>query len=205
MLKTIYSTYAINKKQKDLLHSYVQVIKYYQKKLNLIGNSTIRRIWVRHIIDSMQILSCLPKEERGKILLDVGSGAGLPGVVLAIMGRKDVNLCEKSVKKSLFLKNVIKECEVNFKIYNCKIENLFKDNVSVIVSRAFAPIKKLLNSTNHILTNDTIFIIHKGKKHMLEIKEAKKDFFFTFKKYKSITSKEGCILKIENVLKKKYD
>ena len=92
MLKTLDSLCKISKKQKNLLQKYVLLIKKHQGNFNLIGRSTIANIWVRHIIDSMQIFQYLPKENKDKLLLDVGTGAGLPGIVLAIMGRKDVLL-----------------------------------------------------------------------------------------------------------------
>ena len=202
MLKTSDGFCKISKKQKNLLQKYVLLIKKHQGNVNLIGRSTIANIWVRHIIDSMQIFQYLPKENKDKLLLDVGTGAGLPGIVLAIMGRKDVLLCEKSRKKTLFLKEVLKECSINIKVYNCRIENIFNNNISIIVSRAYASIKNLIFSIYHLISLETILVIHKGKKHMNEINEAQKEFIFTFQKFKSVTSAEGVILKIENIKKK---
>ena len=202
MLKTLDKVCDISKNQKQLLQKYVFFIKKYQENMNLVGRSTVKNIWVRHIIDSMQVFEYLPKENKEKLLLDVGTGAGLPGVVLAIMGRKDVLLCEKSSKKSFFLQEVIKECSLDIKIYNCRIEEMLKNNISIIVSRAYASIKKLIFSIYHLISKETILVIHKGKKHMYEISEAKKDFIFTYSKFKSITNPEGVILKIENIKKK---
>ncbi|PPR27284.1 MAG: Ribosomal RNA small subunit methyltransferase G [Alphaproteobacteria bacterium MarineAlpha9_Bin4] len=202
MLKTLGSICKINRNQKKLLQKYVTSIKKYQNNVNLIGRSTFSNIWVRHIIDSMQIFYYLPKENKNKLLIDVGTGAGFPGIVLAIMGRKDILLCEKSYKKAIFLKEVTKECFIDIKIYNCKIEEILKKNVAVIVSRAYASVKKLILSVYHLISSETTLVIHKGKKYMDEIEEAKKIFIFSVKKFKSITSNEGVILKIENIKKK---
>ena len=194
--------YNVDKEKKRLLEKYVFLIKKNQENVSLIGKSTISDIWLRHIIDSLQIIKYLPKEEKNKYLIDVGTGAGLPGVVLAIMGRSDVLLCEKSPKKTNFLKVVLKECSLNAKIYNCRIEDIIMNNIAIIVSRAYASIKKLILTNIHLISKETILVIHKGKKHMKEIAEAKKEFAFNFKKFDSITSKEGVILKIENIIRK---
>ena len=202
MLNALEKVYDINKERKKLLESYVRMIKKSQESLNLIGRSTISNIWERHIIDSIQILKHLPKEKKNSFLLDVGTGAGLPGIVLAIMGRHDVILCEKSPKKSNFLKKVQKELSLNYIVHNRRIEDIIIKNVSIIVSRAYASISKLILSNFHLISKETILVIHKGKKYMEEIKDAKKNFFFSYKKFKSITSNESVILKIENVEKR---
>ena len=118
MLKTLDSFFEINFEQKKLLKSYVFEIKKKQNKINFIGKSTMNHIWVRHIMDSIQIMKYLPKENNGKFLLDVGTGAGFPGVVLFIMGRRNVILCDKSLKKVYFLKKILQECSLDIKIYN---------------------------------------------------------------------------------------
>ena len=202
MLNALEKVYDINKERKKLLESYVRMIKKSQESLNLIGRSTISNIWERHIIDSIQILNHLPKEKKNSFLLDVGTGAGLPGIVLAIMGRHDVILCEKSPKKSNFLKKVQKELSLNYIVHNRRIEDIIIKNVSIIVSRAYASISKLILSNFHLISKETILVIHKGKKYMEEIKDAKKNFFFSYKKFKSITSNESVILKIENIEKR---
>ncbi len=202
MLKTLDSFFKINSKQKKLLKSYVFEIRKNQEKINFVGKSTINHIWVRHIMDSIQIMKYLPNENNGKFLLDVGTGAGFPGVVLYIMGRRNVILCDKSSKKTHFLKKILQECSLDIKIYNNRIESYFKDNIEVIVSRAFAPLKKMLNSIYHLITMETVLVIHKGKKHIQEIEEAKRTFVFKFEKFQSITNHEGVILRIKNISKK---
>ena len=194
--------YNVDKEKKRLLEKYVFLIKKNQENVSLIGKSTISDIWLRHIIDSLQIIKYLPKEEKNKFLIDVGTGAGLPGVVLAIMGRSDVLLCEKSPKKTNFLKVVLKECSLNAKIYNCRIEDIIMNNIAIIVSRAYASIKKLILTNIHLISKETILVIHKGRKHMKEIADAKKEFAFNFKKFDIITSNEVVILKIENIIRK---
>ena len=118
------------------------------------------------------------------------------------MGRKNVLLCDKSSKKVFFLKKIFKECSLDIEVYNNRVEKYLKENIDVIVSRAFASLKKLINSIFHLISLETVLVIHKGKKYKQEIKEAENAYFFKYEKFQSITSKEGVILKIENIKKK---
>ena len=138
MLKTLDKYFEISSDQKDLLKNYVFHVKKKQEKINFIGKSTLNKIWIRHVMDSMQIIKYLPIEKKGKYLVDVGTGAGFPGVVLFIMGRKDVLLCDKSSKKVSYLKEILEECSLNIKVYNCRmqIQRLYIKNLEAFKSRS---------------------------------------------------------------------
>ena len=185
------------------LQKFVRMLGDYQKTMNLIGKSTMSSIWTRHILDSAQIEKILPKENNKYITIDVGTGAGFPGLVLAAMGRADLLLCEKSKKKKIFLNAVAKECNLNVKMYNDRIENLSASNIRTIISRAFAPLKSLILKVRHCLYNDTVLVLHKGETYMKEIIEAKSLFYFNYKCFNSATNSNAKILKIENVKEKK--
>ena len=185
------------------LKKFVMLIGDYQKNLNLVGKSTIPTIWSRHILDSAQIEKILPKENDNYITVDVGTGAGFPGMVLAAMGRKDLLLCEKSKKKNIFLNAVAKECNLKVKIYNDRIENLRASNIRIIISRAFSPLKNLILKVRNCVHYDTILVLHKGRNYMKEIIEAKSLFCFNYKCYDSATNSEAKILKIDNIKEKK--
>ena len=185
------------------LKKFVRLLADYQKNLNLIGKSTIPTIWSRHILDSAQIEKILPKENDNYITVDVGTGAGFPGMVLAAMGRKDLLLCEKSKKKNIFLNTVAKECNLKVKIYNDRIENLRASNIRIIISRAFSPLKSLILKVRNCVRYDTTLVLHKGKNYMKEIIEAKSLFYFNYKCYDSVTNYDAKILKIDNIKEKK--
>ena len=185
------------------LKKFVSMLGAHQKNMNLIGKSTISSIWTRHILDSAQIEKILPKENKKYITVDVGTGAGFPGLVLAVMGRTDILLCEKSKKKHIFLNAVANECNLNVKMYNDRIENLSASNIRTIISRAFAPLKSLILKVRHCLYNDTVLVLHKGETYMKEIIEAKSLFCFNYKCFNSATNSNAKILKIENVKEKK--
>ena len=180
--------------------NYIKLIDIYQKKVNLIGKSTRDKIWSRHILDSAQILKLLPKENAEYYIIDVGTGAGFPGIVLTILGRNDIILCENNQKKVSFLSAVTKECQLKIKIFKGRIESYKNINTRIIVSRAFAPLKFLLNSIKHIIKSDTILIIHKGEKYLAELADARKCFSFSFQCYDSITHPLAKIIKIKNIV-----
>ena len=184
------------------LKKFVRMLEDYQKNMNLIGKSTMHAVWTRHILDSAQIEKILPKEDKNYITVDVGTGAGFPGMILAAMGRKDLLLCEKSTKKNIFLNAVAKECKLKVKMYNDRIENLRASNIRTIISRAFAPLKSLILKVRHCLCYDTSLVLHKGRTHMKEITEAKSLFSFNYECYDSATNSDAKIIKIDKIKEK---
>ena len=184
------------------LKKFISILEDYQRKMNLIGKSTASSIWTRHILDSAQIEKILPKEEKNYLTVDVGTGAGFPGIVLAALGRQDLLLCEKSKKKNIFLNTVAKECNLNVKMYNDRIENLKEPNIRTIISRAFAPLKSLISKVKHSLYNDTTLVLHKGRAYMKEIVEAESLFYFNYRCLNSVTNSNAKILIIDNVKEK---
>jgi 16S rRNA (guanine527-N7)-methyltransferase len=179
---------------------YIKLLDLYQTKINLIGKSTRDKIWSRHILDSAQILKLLPNENKGRYIIDVGTGAGLPGLVLSILGRNDIILCENNQKKVNFLSEVTKECQLKVQIFKGKIESYNNKNTKIIVSRAFAPLNFLLKSIKHITKPDTVLVIHKGEKYLEELELARKYYTFSAKCYDSITNPLAKIVKIKNIV-----
>ena len=127
------------------LKKYEDILIKANKTLNLIGNSTIKDIWTRHFLDSVQVIDFIDKNN--KTLVDLGSGAGFPGLVLAI-ALKDrkiplkIKLIEKSPKKVKFLKNLINELQLNVEVIN---QNILQEPIKffddVFIARAFKPLK----------------------------------------------------------------
>ena len=110
---------------------------------------------------------------------------------------------KKVRKKNLFLNVIAKECDLNIKIFEDKVESLKVSNVRTIISRAFAPLEGLLRKVKHFIYSDTTLVLHKGKTYMREINEAKKFFSFSYKCYDSLTNPYAKILQINNVQEKK--
>ena len=176
------------------------------KNTNLIGNSTINSIWTRHFLDSVQVIDFIDKND--KSLIDIGSGAGFPGLViaLALKDRKiplKVKLIEKSPKKIKFLKELIKELHLDAQVVNQNIlENPKKIVGDVFVARAFKPLKIILPLIHNYLENWKKFFIFLGKTGRNELHQASKSWDIEYKQRVSITSDDSIVIEI-NRLKKK--
>jgi 16S rRNA (guanine527-N7)-methyltransferase len=185
----------------EKLNKYKDFLLSSNKSLNLIGKTTENQIFTRHFTDSAQIYDLI--EDKSEII-DLGSGAGFPGVLLKILmdDKKiagNVTLIDKSPKKCKFLQDLSDKLVLTFKIVNLKIENFKFNKISTVVSRAF---KKTIDTMDILLkNNDKIrnIILIKGKTYQQELEEAKKKYTFDVEKFRSITSDESFILKITNI------
>ena len=185
---------------------YEEIIIEANKTLNLIGKSTISNIWERHILDSFQVIDFIDKNDN--IITDLGSGAGFPGIILALAAKDrktllKIKLIDKSRKKTMFLKSTIKKLKLNVEV-SC--ENVFEDKKKLIgdifVARAFKPLPVILKLINIKITNFKKFFIFLGKTGKSELLEASKSWDIKYKQRVSITSSDSLIIEI-NKLKKK--
>ena len=188
------------------LRAYEASLQEWQNKFNLVSKSSLEDAWNRHFIDSMQLVKYIPQSAQS--LYDFGSGAGFPGMVLAIMAAEKtpylkVSLIESIGKKTLYLKHVSEICSVNVEIFNQRIESLPKNKVDVVTSRAMTSLSDLLGYAYPFCKKETVCIFPKGKKHQEEIDEAKKHWQFECQIHPSETSSEGVILVITKLAKLK--
>jgi len=185
----------------EKLNKYKDFLLTSNKSLNLIGKTTENQIFTRHFADSAQIYDLI--EDKSEII-DLGSGAGFPGILLRILmdDKKitgNITLIDKSSKKCKFLQDLSDKLSLNLNIVNLKIENYKFDKISTVVSRAF---KKTIDTIDILLkNNDKIrnIILIKGKTYQQELEDAKKKYTFDVEKFRSITSDESYILKINNI------
>jgi 16S rRNA (guanine527-N7)-methyltransferase len=185
----------------EKLNKYRDFLVSSNKLLNLIGKTTENHIFSRHFTDSAQIYDLI--EDKSEII-DLGSGAGFPGVILKILMdynkiAGNITLIEKSPKKCKFLKDLTDKLDLTIKIVNLKIENFNLNKISTIVSRAF---KNTVDTMDILFkNNDKIksIILLKGKTYQQELEDAKKKYTFDVEKFRSITSDESFILKITNI------
>ena len=185
----------------EKLNKYKDFLLTRNKSLNLIGKTTENQIFTRHFADSAQIYDLI--EDKSEII-DLGSGAGFPGILLRILmdDKKitgNITLIDKSSKKCKFLQDLSDKLSLTLKIVNLKIENYKFDKISTVVSRAF---KKTIDTIDILLkNNDKIrnIILIKGKTYQQELEDAKKKYTFDVEKFRSITSDESYILKINNI------
>jgi len=188
------------------LKKYENMLIEANKTLNLIGNSTINDIWYRHFLDSVQVIDFI--DENDKTLVDLGSGAGFPGLVLAITlkDRKiplKIKLIEKSPKKVKFLRDLINKLHLDVEVIN---QNVLEDPKKLLgdvyVARAFKPLKIILQLMHNKGENWKKFFIFLGKTGKNELLQASKVWDIEYKQRVSVTSNDSIVIEI-NKLKKK--
>jgi len=190
------------KETKEKLNIYSFILKDWQKTINLVGNTTLENMWERHFLDSAQLYSLLPKQEIGSVVYDIGSGAGFPGMVLAIMGRKDIVLCESSKKKCTFLEEVKTQTHSKVIIDNIRAELLPPNTANSVIARAMKPLEGLLKIAEPLLNRKGLCIFPKGVNWEKELRIAEKLFYIDYDLVKSITSKESFIFVIKSIERK---
>lgn len=184
----------------EALEQYRLLTLKWNKSINLISSTTESKFWSRHIHDSLQLMNYI--ESTGIHLIDAGSGAGFPGIVLSIAGIRNVTLIESDIRKSAFLYHASKISNNKVQIINQRIENVTLD-CDVFASRAFAPLHKIFDYGKNITVRDK-YLLLKGMDYQKEINEAQKKWSFCYKVHDSLTSENGKILEISDV-KKSHD
>ena len=191
----------VNKETLEKLKTYLQLIKIWQKKFNLISQKSFNSVWERHFLDSYQILKLIGNKKK---ILDIGSGAGFAGIVCAICYNNFFCLVESSKKKCVFLNEVRRTLNIkNISIHNSRVENLkIINNFDYISARAVTSLDKLIKYSLRFYKKDMTCIFLKGKTVSKEVEMAKKNYVFYIKLLKSITNRNGRILLIKNIKKK---
>ena len=188
------------------LKKYENALINANKTLNLIGNSTIKDIWTRHFLDSVQVIDFIDKNDN--TLVDLGSGAGFPGLVLAIAvkDRKiplKIKLIEKSPKKAKFLNALINEFHLDVEVVNQNIlEKPIKLSEDVFVARAFKPLKIILQLIHNNAENWKKIFIFLGKTGKNELLQASKIWDIKYKQRESVTSNDSIVIEINRFKKK---
>ena len=180
-------------KSVDKLRLYVDLLLRYNKKLNLISKTTEKTVWNRHVLDSAQIIQYIPND--AKNIVDFGSGAGLPGLILSIFDDKNkfhVKLYEKSTLKRKFLASVKESLKLDFDI----LDNVYGNEIEadLIVARAFKKLDEIIRISREIVKKPHKLIVLKGKNAQEEIKNVSKVEKFDYKLIKSITDNDSKIL-----------
>lgn len=193
----ITNFYPISAAEISKLESFVNMLLVYNQEYNLIGKSTIDDIWHRHILDSAQLLKYI--ENKNLVVGDFGSGAGFPGIILSILGVKEVHLIEKSFRKCEFLKIAAKISPNKIFIHQKKVEEIKDLSFDIATSRAFLPLNELIPIVKPFFKTSSVGIFLKGKNFENEINLAKKTNKFHHTAHPSLTSGESKVLVINNI------
>ena len=176
--------------------AYLVLLEKWQRRINLVGNSTLGDFWQRHILDSAQLIKFYPPNT--KKILDVGSGAGFPGLVLAIMGNVEVDLVESDQRKAIFLSTVIRSLGLPAKVHNQRIEtlpNLFPD---VITARALASVPKLMKLIENQISLDTVCLFLKGTSVEDELTAFQTYSTMVCVNHQSLSGENGVVLELRH-------
>lgn len=202
--------FGVSRETTDRLSLYARLLERWQKAINLVSASTLPQIWHRHFADSAQLAGLAP---HARTWIDLGSGAGFPGLVVAILladtNRCEVTLVESDTRKCAFLREVARQTAITVDIVNARIESLSTQAriaaVDVISARALAPMSALLALASPLFSRDTVALFPKGREVGPELEAARRDWSFESACIPSLTDKNGFILQVRALKAKTED
>jgi len=198
----------VSRETRARLDVYHQLLVQWQKVQNLVAPNTLDQVWTRHFADSAQLSPLLDAfNGESKVLVDLGSGAGFPGLVLAILKADQpnfkVHLVEANGRKCAFLKDVARATGLDVDIHNCRIEDFANKStifaVDVVTARALKPLHSLLDLGGFAFQNGAAGLFLKGQSYAQEIEEALSSWSFEVECFESCTDKEGRIVKVTQI------
>ena len=197
------------------LDLFYEKILHYQKEFNLIGRGTLNKVWIRHFLDSAGAIDIIKKEIRDYVfqnkrveILDIGSGAGFPGIVLGLLlkdcGNISLSLVEASKKKCYFLNEVINCVDSNIEVINCRVENLHNKKFNFITARAVSKLDNLFKMSEKLIHKNVTLIFFKGRSWTSELLLIKKKWKFEniIVKNKNDIENTGGVLMVFKKIKK---
>lgn len=192
-----HSATGVSSEVVERLKAYAELLVKWQARINLVGPDTLPALWRRHFLDSAQLYPHLPQSVHR--VADLGSGAGFPGLVLAVMGVPDVHLVESDVRKAAFLREAARVTGATVTVHAERSEKLAPLGADVVTSRALAPLGKLLDLASRHLAEGGLCLFLKGRGSEDELTAARKEWIITSDRFPSVTDPMGAILQIREV------
>jgi len=182
----------------EVLERFAALLRDESRRQNLVSASTLDGLWDRHILDSAQLVRSEPRD--GSSWIDIGSGAGLPGLVIAALVTGPVVLVEPRRRRAEFLARAIVELGLDGRVYvaAAKAENV-TGRFDVITARAVAPLDRLLGISTHLSTRNSIWVLPKGRSAQSELVEARRNWHCDATAVPSLTDPQSRILVLRNV------
>ena len=185
------------------LEAYAELLTRWSARINLVGRDTLPDLWRRHMLDSAQLLPLVPPDAQS--LIDLGSGAGFPGLVLAILGVGGVELVEANSRKAAFLREAARVAAAAVTIRPCRIAAVPAHAVDVVTARALAPLDRLLDLARPFLGPGTVCLFPKGERAEQELTIARKAWTMSASLYDSIADPRGVVLRLQGVVREPRD
>jgi 16S rRNA (guanine527-N7)-methyltransferase len=179
------------------LRQFAELVIKWSAKINLVSKHDLPELWERHVQDSLALIPYIPAGTETAI--DLGSGAGFPGLVLAIETGISFTLIESDIRKAAFLRDAARELQVPAQIINARIEAARPDPAPLITARALAPLDKLLELATPHLAPGGVCLFPKGKTYEDELKTAGAHWRWEVERCKNPNNAQACILKLRNI------
>jgi 16S rRNA (guanine527-N7)-methyltransferase len=181
------------------LEAYAVLLTEWSQRINLVGHSTLADLWRRHFLDSAQLLPMIPPGTQ--CLVDLGSGAGFPGLVLAILGVPGVELIEADRRKATFLREAARVAQVEISLRACRIEAVAPHPADIVTARGCAPLDRLLALSERFIGPRTTCLFLKGERVEEELTVADKGWTMTVSRHPSRSDPGGTVLSLQQVVR----
>jgi 16S rRNA (guanine527-N7)-methyltransferase len=189
----------ISRETMERLKAYAALLIEWSGRINLVGRSTLADLWRRHFLDSAQLLPLIPLGARS--LVDLGSGAGFPGLVLAILGVPGVELIEADRRKATFLREASRAAGVDVTLRACRIESVAPQAADVVTARGCAPLNRLLPLAERLIGPQTTCLFLKGAQVEEELTVAGKAWTMIVSRHPSRSDPGGTVLSLQQVVR----
>lgn len=188
----------VSRETSEKLKIYEDLLAKWNESINLVSKSTLESAAKRHFADSMQLWEL---RKAFDVWVDIGSGAGFPGMVLAIMaeGQGDFHLVESDARKCAFLRNVSRETNIPVTVHTKRIESFDGVKADIVSARALASVDALFSYTENFLRKDGICLYLKGQTCESELEEASRSWTYEAEQFASKTDENGTVLRIKDI------
>lgn len=187
----------VSRETLDRLCIYVDLLKSWNRRINLVGRNTIGDVWRRHILDSAQLYPLIPPQSRS--LVDLGSGAGLPGLVLSIFGVANCHLIDSDGRKAAFLREAIRLTNADATVHFARLDRAKAPPADVVTARALAPLSELVKISQHFLKPGGVCLFLKGRNVEEELTELAKQWKIPIERRPSLSDPLGSIIRLEAI------
>jgi 16S rRNA (guanine527-N7)-methyltransferase len=204
-LRLVCEHFNVSRETIEKMNVYAQLLEKWNKKMNLVSKTSLADSSVRHFGDSLQIWQLRQDFLRW---IDIGAGAGFPGMVLAILARGEkhpgeFHFIESDSRKCAFLRSVSRETETPVTVHACRIEDAVLERADVVSARALSPLDQLFAYSSKLMTPNAICLFLKGQNCGNELDEASRKWTFAVEKFASETDENGIVLRVRNLARAK--
>jgi 16S rRNA (guanine(527)-N(7))-methyltransferase RsmG len=191
------AAFPVSRETEALLARFENLLLERNQSLSLISDSTADIIWTRHFLDSAQLLSLIPAPDRP--LIDLGTGAGFPGLVLAILGLPHVHLVENNMQKVAFLRGVVEALGLSVTVHGMKSDAVKPFAAGTVTARALKPLDQLIGFGGRFLGAGSVCLFPKGRRAEEEMAVAARKWHMKTERFPSVTDPDSTIFRLSDV------